>query len=78
MKASDKYMSWCLAHKIRIYPVPVRQTSKGEYYLVVERNGRGSKGQQVFRDKPLKGEKTWWEQINALYQLIYEKENKSV
>ena len=68
------HFSWCVNNSIRIYPVPVKETYNGEYYLVVERNGIGAKGNKIFKDKTNGKENDVWQQINLLYKLIYEKE----
>jgi hypothetical protein len=66
----------CTENGIRIYPVPVKEIHTGEYYIVVERNGLGSKGTMIFKDKTNGKENNVWQQIELLYKIIYEKEIK--
>lgn len=76
MKPHEIYFKTCTDNGIRIYPVPVKEIYTGEYFIVVERDGIGSKGDMIFRDKPRDKENNVWEQIWLLYKLLYEKEKR--
>jgi len=72
------HAKWCNDNGTVIYPVPVNATSKGTYFIVVEKNGIPKKGKVVFKDEPAHNEPSVWEQIRTLYRMIYEQKNKAV
>lgn len=72
------HAKWCNDHGTIIYPVPVNATSKGTYFIVVEKNGKPSQGKVIFKDEPAHNETSVWDQIRKLYRMIYEKNNKTV
>lgn len=90
MKPEEIHFKWCTENGIRIYPVPVSAAHTGNYHIVVERDGKASKGELIFNEKPiarvieeLVGSKlvkktkvtlSVSQQIQFLYKLIYEKE----
>jgi len=74
-KQAYLYSKWCHDNAIRIYPVPTTP-SGGTYTICVERDGICSIGKIIFEDKATKFQKSVWEQINELYKLIYQRENK--
>lgn len=90
MKPEETHFKWCTENGIRIYPVPVSAAHTGNYHIVVERDGKASKGELIFNEKPIsktieeqignrKIKKTVVtpsvsQQIQFLYKLIYEKE----
>ena len=43
------YFKWCTENGIRIYPVPIWKPIPGNYYIVVERNGKASKGKLILK-----------------------------
>ena len=91
MKPEEIHFKWCTENGIRIYPVPVSDHFTGNYNIVVERNGKASKGNMVFNENPIsktieeeQGNKivkktivtpSVFQQIRTLYKLIYEKES---
>lgn len=90
MKPEEIHFKWCVEKGIRIYPVPVSEVHTGNYHIVVERQGKASKGSLIFNEKPIArtvqetvGNKivkrtevtlSVSQQIQFLYKLIYEKE----
>ena len=75
MKPEEIHFKWCTENGIRIYPVPVSENYTGNYNIVVERNGKASKGSLIFKNEPTKEEPSVWQQIRTLYKMIYEKES---
>lgn len=74
-KEYEKHFKWCTDNGIRIYPTPVSSANTGDYNIIVERNGIGSRGNMIFQDKPTNKNPSVWEQMRTLYRLIYEKES---
>ena len=91
MKPEEIHFKWCTENGIRIYPVPISEANTGNYHIVVERNGKASKGKLIFNEKPISKvieevirdkivKKTIvtpsvFQQIRTLYKMIYEKES---
>lgn len=75
MKPEEIHFKWCTENGIRIYPVPISEANTGNYHIVVERNGKASKGKLIFKNEPTKDQPCVWQQIRTLYKMIYEKES---
>ncbi|WP_324069069.1 MAG: hypothetical protein RSE15_00670 [Flavobacterium sp.] len=91
MKPEEIHFKWCTENGIRIYPVPVSASNTGNYHIVVERNGKASKGNLIFNEKPIAKvteevvrnkivkrtivTPSVSQQIRTLYKMIYEKES---
>jgi hypothetical protein len=68
----EKYlaMSWCLKREIKIYPVPINNTT---LKICVDIKGKKHMGNKIYQSKPRKKDEKWWEEIFLLYIYYYKK-----
>ena len=69
----NKYLeakSWCLAHNIKIYIVPIR--NRKDVYVEVDNNGKITRSPHTYKDQKIASDKIW-----DLNLYLYEQNRKN-